>query len=193
MYAISDELYHHGVKGQKWGIRRYQNEDGSLTAEGEKRYAGEKGHARKLVDAYKTVKKEARAKGEALTDKEMAFRALKLSKLNDKEAATAVARTNRDAARNAVIYRGVVDGMLGAAQGIGNIMLQKGKMDKDDHRLLTITTGVAGLLNTGLGALDVATLVNSQKELNKVRNSTNEEIMKRRKSVGELKENWYNA
>lgn len=33
-----DELQHHGVKGMKWGIRRYQNEDGSLTPEGEKRY-----------------------------------------------------------------------------------------------------------------------------------------------------------
>lgn len=33
-----DELRHHGVKGMKWGIRRYQNEDGSLTPEGEKRY-----------------------------------------------------------------------------------------------------------------------------------------------------------
>jgi len=30
-------LYHHGIKGQKWGIRRYQNEDGSLTPEGKKR------------------------------------------------------------------------------------------------------------------------------------------------------------
>lgn len=34
------ELYHHGVKGQKWGIRRYQNPDGSLTEEGLKRYTG---------------------------------------------------------------------------------------------------------------------------------------------------------
>lgn len=33
----SDELYHHGIKGQKWGIRRFQNEDGSLTAEGRER------------------------------------------------------------------------------------------------------------------------------------------------------------
>ena len=32
------ELYHHGILGQKWGIRRYQNEDGSLTEEGKKRY-----------------------------------------------------------------------------------------------------------------------------------------------------------
>lgn len=31
-------LCHHGIKGQKWGIRRYQNEDGSLTAEGKQRY-----------------------------------------------------------------------------------------------------------------------------------------------------------
>lgn len=32
------ELYHHGIKGQKWGIRRFQNPDGTLTAEGIKRY-----------------------------------------------------------------------------------------------------------------------------------------------------------
>ena len=32
------ELYHHGILGQKWGIRRYQNEDGTLTEEGKKRY-----------------------------------------------------------------------------------------------------------------------------------------------------------
>ena len=32
------ELYHHGIKGQKWGVRRFQNEDGSLTAAGRERY-----------------------------------------------------------------------------------------------------------------------------------------------------------
>lgn len=39
-FPISDELYHHGIKGQRWGIRRYQNEDGSLTADGRVRYGG---------------------------------------------------------------------------------------------------------------------------------------------------------
>lgn len=32
------ELYHHGIKGQKWGVRRYQKEDGSLTPAGKERY-----------------------------------------------------------------------------------------------------------------------------------------------------------
>lgn len=34
----SNELYHYGVKGQKWGIRRYQNPNGTLTEEGKIRY-----------------------------------------------------------------------------------------------------------------------------------------------------------
>jgi len=33
------ELYHHGILGMHWGIRRYQNKDGSLTAAGKKRYS----------------------------------------------------------------------------------------------------------------------------------------------------------
>ena len=35
-----NELYHHGVKGMKWGVRRYQYADGSLTPAGQKRYNG---------------------------------------------------------------------------------------------------------------------------------------------------------
>ena len=38
-YNRTNDLYHFGIKGQKWGLRRYQNEDGTLTPAGKKRYS----------------------------------------------------------------------------------------------------------------------------------------------------------
>ena len=37
-YIKTDRLQHHGIKGMKWGVRRFQNKDGSLTSLGKKRY-----------------------------------------------------------------------------------------------------------------------------------------------------------
>lgn len=41
MNSYFNELYHHGIKGQKWGVRRFQNKDGTLTPYGKKRYSEE--------------------------------------------------------------------------------------------------------------------------------------------------------
>lgn len=63
-YIISNgELYHHGIKGQKWGVRRYQNKDGSLTPAGRKRYSpdrlsypeGASRTTKRVIDDYNSM------------------------------------------------------------------------------------------------------------------------------------------
>lgn len=53
---MNNELNHHGIKGQKWGRRRYQNQDGSLTPAGKQRYGSEDNFNKQYE---KDIKREA--------------------------------------------------------------------------------------------------------------------------------------
>ena len=68
----SDELSHHGILGQRWGIRRYQKKDGSLTPAGLKRY-GSEANFKKIQRAEAKAQKESeKAKYRAKTEAEIA-------------------------------------------------------------------------------------------------------------------------
>ena len=104
------ELQHHGTKGMKWGIRRYQNKDGSLTPLGEKRrslgqtihdYKVKRKRAKSLEKARAT--KEANKKAAEEAEKKAAERAKKLEsgkipvkKMTDAELADSLKRKENE-------------------------------------------------------------------------------------------------
>ena len=81
-----DELQHHGTKGMKWGVRRYQNKDGSLTAAGRFRYAASK-VGEKISGAVKKKIEERRVEK---------LRKKPISKLTDAELKERIARLTEE-------------------------------------------------------------------------------------------------
>lgn len=94
MNARPAEIYHHGIMGMHWGVRRYQNADGSLTPEGKERYnkvaSSERLRNRNTKQAVKiltTYKKYYESRGNDLKGMAWADRRRALRKMSRAEKA----------------------------------------------------------------------------------------------------------
>lgn len=95
---VNNELQHHGVKGQKWGVRRFQNSDGSLTNEGRRRYSNDDfKNAKKKIDKGKEVVDGATKAKKKAVEKQHEQKIKKdLSEMSDQELRDIVNRLNME-------------------------------------------------------------------------------------------------
>ena len=153
-----NDLRHHGIKGQKWGVRRFQNKDGSLTPAGRKRYDESDGKEKKETTAedYKAGLKKAQSANKALEGvRELANKAddvayakklrKDLSQMTDKELQQAVNRLNME-------------------ERYSQVMQQRHKLERGESKVNQFLD-VAG--NVLAGATTALTIAVAIKELNK--------------------------
>ena len=153
---MSNDLRHHGIKGMKWGVRRYQNKDGSLTPAGKKRYdeSGEK--KEKTVEDYKESLKKTQSADKALQGiKEVVNKAddiayakkvrNDLTQMSDKDLQQAVNRLNME-------------------ERYSQVMQQRHKIERGESGVNQILDVAGNVLSGAATALTIAVAI---KELTK--------------------------
>lgn len=99
MEAWREELYHHGILGQKWGVRRYQNIDGSYTSAGKKRREYQSTNLRSAIAKSKNAKVDKKFKEWKENDEKKADAINKGINANDKRLAYELDNKNRELKR----------------------------------------------------------------------------------------------
>lgn len=128
-----DELQHWGIKGMKWGIRRFQNKDGSLTPEGRKRYDDDGDSSASTTSHPKKAPHE-------MTGKD--YKKMRLEDMTDEELAAAINRSRAEQAYKQLNPEPVSKGKVLAEKFINEALIPvtvsagKNFMDKQLNKII---------------------------------------------------------
>lgn len=140
------QLYHHGIKGMRWGVRRFQNKDGTLTALGKKRAKSEPDD--KPEEDYETRKKRALESGSAKDVLEFK------GKLTNQELQTALTRLNLESQLSSISQRNVKSGMDRVTSIMDNVEKARQAVEKGASAYNTVAKITNSLAGTNLPSID---------------------------------------
>ena len=166
---MSNELQHWGIKGMKWGVRRYQNADGSLTPAGKKRYRDESesierelsGATKKSasVEDYQTSIKTAKSASDTID----AARKLKddAHKIKDPKLERQIRKSTEQMSDKELQQRVQ---RLNMEERYSQVMQQRHKIDRGESKVNQILDVAGDVVSGAVTALTIAVAI---KELTK--------------------------
>lgn len=171
---VNNELQHHGTKGQKWGIRRFQNRDGSLTPEGKKRYgiigtikerSAQKKKQKQRAEALEKAREVKKTKAEEAAEKKRVLESGTADEvmrykgqLSNKELADAYSRLNYERLISDLTAKEVKSG----ADKVDSLMTKAEKIVGSAQKGLDTYNKVAKIVNA-VSTVDMPTFEGNKK------------------------------